>query len=79
MDRTLLDYVNWMDGEPDGDDDDNVCTGLNVDGGWMDTDCTVAANYICKSPKCKRPFCRKLWGCMKTQIAINAILAPLPF
>ncbi|XP_071789141.1 macrophage mannose receptor 1-like [Asterias amurensis] len=55
MDRTLLDYVNWMDGEPDGDDDDNVCTGLNVDGGWMDTDCTVAANYICKSPKFLKP------------------------
>ncbi|XP_072021157.1 lymphocyte antigen 75-like [Amphiura filiformis] len=45
-DKSLVDYVNWMDGEPDSGD----CVTMNGQDGWSTNDCTMTNRYVCKAP-----------------------------
>ncbi|XP_072021061.1 macrophage mannose receptor 1-like [Amphiura filiformis] len=52
-DSTIVDYTNWANTEPDGDDIDNGCVDMYPDqyGKWEDTDCQSNAAYVCMVPK----------------------------
>ena len=47
-DESLVDYVNWLDGEPGMDN----CVAMTSEG-WGMEDCMMTKHYVCKSPVCK--------------------------
>ena len=57
-DGTAVDYSNWANTEPDGDDVDNGCVDMFPDqyGKWEDSDCQSNAAYVCMTPKGKSMF-----------------------
>ena len=57
-DGSLVDYDNWVKGEPNGDQGQESCTEVysiyqNDPGGWNDRDCEEDQYLMCKMPKSK--------------------------
>ena len=58
-DNSILDYVNWGEGQPDSHDTSEYCTKVREDGGkWDDVLCSEKKGFICKAKKSKNVFIR---------------------
>ncbi|CAK8681517.1 unnamed protein product [Clavelina lepadiformis] len=48
-DGSILDYVNWVDGEPNNFEDQEDCAEMHTNSGqWNDDNCGIMNNFICE-------------------------------
>ncbi|KAM4705171.1 macrophage mannose receptor 1 [Rhinophrynus dorsalis] len=55
LDNTAVDYVNWNDGEPSDQDDEECVEILSIPGTWNNIYCSSYKGYICKVLKKTEP------------------------
>ena len=56
-DGSMIDYVNWGEGQPDSRDTSQYCAKVYQDGGkWDDVLCSEKNGFICKAKKSKLSF-----------------------
>ena len=50
-DLTLVDYVNWSEGQPGTDN--CIEMDIDLDGRWSTDNCNDNSAFVCKNPVCK--------------------------
>ncbi|KAI4880214.1 hypothetical protein NFI96_018741 [Prochilodus magdalenae] len=43
----VVQYINWTAGEPNGMDNDGLCTAKRAYSGWVDSNCTDLLEFVC--------------------------------